>query len=66
MINIARGQITISILDKGDKGNDAEFYKLNPLIELAAVDKDGKLGVSLKYNIQHIVGANITNNLNSG
>lgn len=61
MINIARGQITISILDKGDKGNDAEFYKLNPLIELAAVDKDGKLGVSLKYNIQHIVGANITN-----
>lgn len=58
---IAKGQITISILDKGDKGNDAEFYKLNPLIELAAVDKDGKLGVSLKYNIQHIVGANITN-----
>ena len=58
---IAKGQITISILDKGDKGNDAEFYKLNSLIELAAVDKDGKLGVSLKYNIQHIVGANITN-----
>lgn len=62
---IAKGQITISILDKGDKGNDAEFYKLNPLIELAAVDKDGKLGVSLKYNIQHIVGANITN-INAG
>lgn len=46
------------------KGADAEFYKLNPLTEVAAVDKDGKLGVSLKYNVRYIQGAN-GNNINA-
>lgn len=46
-------------------GEDAEFYKLKPLIEIASVDKDGKFGISLNYNIQHIVG-NLITNINAG
>ena len=46
-------------------GEDANYYKLNPLIESAAVNKDGIFNLALKYNIQHIVGNNITN-INAG
>lgn len=41
----------------GDNGKDAEFYKLQPVKELAIVDKNGTLGISLMYNIRHIKGA---------
>lgn len=46
-------------------GDDADYYKLNPLVESAAVNKDGIFNLALKYNIQHIVGNNITN-INAG
>lgn len=42
----------------GTNGKDAEFYKLQPVQELAVVDKDGTLGISLMYNIKHIKGTN--------
>ncbi len=42
----------------GTNGKDAEFYKLQPVIEKAIVDKNGTLGISLKYRIQYIKGAN--------
>ena len=53
------------IVKNGSKGADANYYKLNPLIESAAVNKDGIFNLALKYNIQHIVGNNITN-INAG
>lgn len=37
------------------------FVSAGDTISICGLYKDGKLGVSLKYNIQHIVGANITN-----
>lgn len=40
----------------GTNGKDAEFYKLQPVQELAVVDKNGTLGISLMYNIKHIKG----------
>lgn len=39
-------------------GIDAEFYKLEPLKEMAVVGSDGDLRVDLKYQIIHIVGNN--------
>lgn len=42
----------------GTNGKDAEFYKLQPVQELAVVDKNGTLGISLMYNIKHIKGDN--------
>lgn len=42
----------------GTNGKDAEFYKLQPVKELAVVDKNGTLGISLMYNIKHIKGTN--------
>ena len=42
----------------GANGKDAEFYKLQPVQELAVVDKNGTLGISLMYNIKHIKGTN--------
>ena len=42
----------------GTNGKDAEFYKLQPVQELAVVDKNGTLGISLMYNIKHIKGNN--------
>lgn len=42
----------------GTNGKDAEFYKLQPVQELAVVDKNGTLGISLMYNIKHIKGTN--------
>lgn len=39
-------------------GEDAEFYKIEPLKESAEVDSGGDLNVDLKYQIIHIVGAN--------
>lgn len=39
-------------------GEDAEFYKLEPLKEQAEVDSEGNLNVDLKYQIIHIVGNN--------
>jgi len=32
-------------------GDDADYYKLNPLVESAAVNKDGIFNLALKYNI---------------
>ncbi len=42
----------------GTNGKDAEFYKLQPVQELAVVDKNSTLGISLMYNIKHIKGTN--------
>lgn len=42
----------------GTNGKDAEFYKLQPVQELAVVDKNGTIGISLMYNIKHIKGTN--------
>ena len=42
----------------GTNGKDAEFYKLQPVQEVAVVDKNGTLGISLMYNIKHIKGNN--------
>lgn len=42
----------------GTNGKDAEFYKLQPVQELAVVDKNDTLGISLMYNIKHIKGTN--------
>ena len=42
----------------GTNGKDAEFYKLQPVQELAVVDKNGTLGISLMYSIKHIKGTN--------
>lgn len=42
----------------GTNGKDAEFYQLQPVQELAVVDKNGTLGISLMYNIKHIKGTN--------
>ena len=42
----------------GSNGKDAEFYKLQPVKELAVVDKKGTLGISLMYNIRYIKGTN--------
>lgn len=39
-------------------GVDAEFYKLEPLKEMAVVTSGGDLNVDLKYQIIHIVGNN--------
>ena len=37
------------------------MFKLFPLSETAAVDKNGNLGVAFKYSIKHTVGNTITN-----
>ena len=42
----------------GANGKDAEYYKLQPVKELAVVDNNGTLGISLMYNIKHIKGTN--------
>lgn len=47
------------------KGADAEFYKLKPILENALVNSEGTLGIILKYNIQHIKGNTVTN-INAG
>ena len=41
----------------GTNGKDAEFYRLYPVTEKAIVDKNGTLGISLQYRIQHIKGS---------
>ena len=38
-------------------GKDADFYKLEPLRELATVDSEGNLTIDIKYQIVHIVGS---------
>lgn len=42
--------------DKGDTGDDAEFYKLVPIKEQAVVDGEGNLGVNVQYQIAHVSG----------
>lgn len=46
--------------DKGDTGDDAEFYRLVPVIEKAIVDKNGTLGVQFSYQIAHVSGSSVT------
>lgn len=41
-------------------GDDAEFYKLNPIRELAQVDVEGNFALYLQYEVQHIIGDEIT------
>lgn len=53
--------VSLDVKATGDNGNDAEFYRLVKNVEKAIVDKDGTLGISLQYQIVHIVGSTITN-----
>lgn len=41
-------------------GDDAEFYKMNPIRELAQVDVEGNFALYLEYEVQHIIGDEIT------
>lgn len=46
---------------KGEDGGTSEQYKLIPIQEQAPIDKNGTVGLNLKYNILHIVGATYEN-----
>ena len=62
MINIARGQITISILEKGDTGaagKDAEFVKLQFYTQEAYVDNNEHLHINISGRIIQVTGNNI-------
>ena len=62
MINIARGQITISILEKGDTGaagKDAEFVKLQFYTQEAYVDSNEHLHINISGRIIQVTGNNI-------
>lgn len=62
MINIARGQITISILEKGDTGaagKDAEFVKLQFYTQEAYVDSNEHLHINISGRIIQVIGNNI-------
>lgn len=62
MINIARGQITISILEKGDTGaagKDAEFVKLQFSTQEAYVDSNEHLHINISGKIIQVIGNNI-------
>ena len=62
MINIARGQITISILEKGDTGaagKDAEFVKLQFYTQEAYVDSNEHLHINISGKIIQVIGNNI-------
>lgn len=45
---------------KGEEGDNAEFYRLVPVIEKAIVDKNGTLGVQFSYQIAHVSGSSVT------
>lgn len=62
MINIARGQITISILEKGDTGaagKDAEFVKLQFYTQEAYVDNNEHLHINISGRIIQVTGNTI-------
>lgn len=62
MINIARGQITISILEKGDTGaagKDAEFVKLQFSTQEAYVDSNEHLHINISGKIIQVIGNTI-------
>ena len=62
MIKIARGQITISILEKGDTGaagKDAEFVKLQFYTQEAYVDNNEHLHINISGKIIQVTGNNI-------
>lgn len=44
----------------GSDGQDADYYKLVPVTELAQVGADNVLGVNLSYQVVHIVGQTST------
>lgn len=44
----------------GSDGQDADYYKLVPVTELAQVGADNVLGVNLSYQVVHIVGKTST------
>lgn len=51
---LARAQITIAVVqdgDKGDPGRDAVAYGLQPVREDAVVDRDRRLAVRLEYTV---------------
>lgn len=51
---LARAQITIAVVqdgDKGDPGRDAVAYGLQPVREDAVVDRDRRLAVRLEYRV---------------
>lgn len=51
---LARAQITIAVVqdgDKGDPGRDAVAYVLQPVREDAVVDRDRRLAVRLEYRV---------------
>lgn len=51
---LARAQITITVVqdgDKGDPGRDAVAYGLQPVREDAVVDRDRRLAVRLEYRV---------------
>lgn len=51
-------QMEIPIIRNGATGQDLEEYKLVPVKETVPIDHNGTVGVSLQYNIMHIVGGN--------
>ena len=51
-------QMEIPIIRNGATGQDLEEYKLVPIKETVPIDHNGTVGVSLQYNIMHIVGGN--------
>lgn len=57
---LARAQITITESLKGDKGTDAEFYRIVPILEKSVIDVDGKLKLNLSYNICKVKGETST------
>lgn len=55
--------ITVPVIYDGADGNDgqdADYYKLVPVTELAQVGADDVLGVNLSYQVVHIVGKTST------
>jgi len=46
--------------EPGSDGDDANFYKLNSIKELAQIDVEGNFALYLQYQVQHITGSNIT------
>lgn len=55
--------LTVPVIYDGANGNDgqdADYYKLVPVTELAQVGADDVLGVNLSYQVVHIVGKTST------
>lgn len=50
-------QLDIPVIRDGD-ADALEEYKLIPISETVPIDNNGTLGISLQYNIMHIVGSN--------